>query len=168
LAAQPGQPVRVEHEDTRKGALQLFAGLATRTGTVYATTAERKRQGECMAGLAPGDREMAPHLTTMHGILDKVRMHKGQQGRAWVATPPRGVWHFPPGHCSWMHQVEPWFSIVPRKRWRMAAGADKQPLAPRLMAGVTAWNAQAHPFQWSTTSVANVMAKCASPVAKAA
>jgi hypothetical protein len=36
LAAQPGQPVRVEHEYARKGALNLFAGFDTRTGTVYA------------------------------------------------------------------------------------------------------------------------------------
>jgi hypothetical protein len=46
LAAQPGRPVRVEHEYTRKGALNLFAGFDTRTGKVYATTAERKRQVE--------------------------------------------------------------------------------------------------------------------------
>src|SRR5882724_6623734 len=42
LAAQPGRPIRVEHEDSRQGALNLFAGFDTRTGTVSATTAERK------------------------------------------------------------------------------------------------------------------------------
>ena len=46
LAAQPGIPVRVEHEYIRKGALNLFAGFDTRGGTVYATTASRKRQVE--------------------------------------------------------------------------------------------------------------------------
>ena len=34
LAAQPARPVRVEHESIRKGALHLFAGFETRTGTV--------------------------------------------------------------------------------------------------------------------------------------
>jgi hypothetical protein len=34
LVAQPGQPIRVEHEYARKGALNLFAGFDTRTGTV--------------------------------------------------------------------------------------------------------------------------------------
>jgi len=33
-AAQPGRPVRVEHEDTRQGALHLSAGFDTRTGKV--------------------------------------------------------------------------------------------------------------------------------------
>jgi hypothetical protein len=53
LAAQPGMPVRVEHEYTRKGALNLFAGFDTRTGTVYATTASRKRQVEFITFLEP-------------------------------------------------------------------------------------------------------------------
>ena len=34
LAAQPSQPVRVEHEYGRKGVLNLLAGFDTRTGTV--------------------------------------------------------------------------------------------------------------------------------------
>jgi hypothetical protein len=34
LAAQPGQPVRVDHESTRPGALNLLAGFDTRPGTV--------------------------------------------------------------------------------------------------------------------------------------
>jgi len=37
----PAQPVRVEHEYQRKGALNLFAAFDTRTGKVNARTAER-------------------------------------------------------------------------------------------------------------------------------
>jgi transposase len=168
LAAQPGQPVRVEHAYTRKGALNLFAGFDTRTGMVYATTAERKRQGEFIAFLEHVDREIAPAITTIHGVLDNVRMHKGKQVQAWVAKHPRLVFHFPPVHCSWMNQVEQWFSILQRKRLQIADFADKKHLAERLMAFVAEWNAQAHPFRWSTKSVAKVMATCENPVAKAA
>jgi transposase len=168
LAAQPGRPVRVEPEYARKGALNLFAGFDTRTGTVYATTAERKRQVECIAFLEHVDRETAPTITTIHVVLDNVRMHKGKQVQAWLAKHPRFVFHFPPVHCSWMNQVEQWFSILQRKRLRIADFADKKHLAQRLMAFVAEWNAHAHPFQWATKSVAKVMAKCASPLAKAA
>ena len=168
LAAQPGQPVRVEQEYRRKGALNLFAGFDTRTGTVYTTTAERKRQVEFIAFLEQVDREMAPHLTTIHVVLDNVRMHKGKQVQAWLATHPRFVFHFPPVHCSWMNQVEQWFSILQRKRLRIADFADKKHLAQRLLAFVAEWNEHAHPFQWSTKSVAKVMAKCEDVVAKAA
>jgi len=168
LAAQPGRPVRVEHAYVRKGALHLCAGFDTRTGTVYATTAERKRQVECITFLEHVDQEIAPHITTMHVVLDHVRMHKGKQVQAWLAKHPRFVVHFPPVHCSWMNQVEQWFSIVQRKRLRMADFADKKHLAQRLTAFVAEWNEQAHPFQWSTKSVAKVMAKCESPMARAA
>ena len=168
LAAQSGRPVRVEHESIRKGALNLFAGFATRTGQVYATTAERKRQVECITFLEHVDREIAPRITTIHVVLDHVRMHKGKKVQAWLAKHPRFVFHFPPVHCSWMNQVEQWFSILQRKRLRIADFADKPHLAQRLMAFVAEWNAHAHPFQWSTKSVAKVMAKCESTLAKAA
>jgi hypothetical protein len=168
LAAQPGMPVRVEHEDTRQGALHLFAGFDTRTGTVYATTAARKRQVEFIRFLDQVDQEIPPTITTRPIVLDNVRMHKGKPVRAWLTKPPRLVFHFPPVHCAWMTQVEQWFSMLQRKRLQMADFADKQHLAERLMAFVTAWNTHAHPFQWSTKSVAKVMAKCESPLAKVA
>lgn len=166
-AAPPGPPVRVEHEDARTGALHLFASFDTRPGQGDATTAERKRQGECRPFLAHLERESTPSIKTIPGVLEKVRRHQGQQGPAWLATPPRFVCHFPPGQCSWRNYVEPWGSILQRKR-RLADVADKKPLAQRWLAFVAAWNTYAHPFQWSTTSVANVLATCESALAKAA
>lgn len=59
-----------------------------------------------------------------------------------------------------MNQVEQWFSILQRKRLRIADFANKQVLAERLQAFIAEWNAQAHPFNWITKSVAKVMAKC--------
>jgi transposase len=168
LAAQPGRPVRVEQEYARKGALNLFAGVDTRTGHVYATTAERKRQVEFIAFLDHLDREIAPRIQAIHVVLDKVRMHQGKQVQAWLATHPRFVVHFPPVHCSWMNQVEQWFSILQRKRLRIADFVDKKHLSQRLLACVAQWNKHAHPFQWSTKSVAKVMAKCERSLAEAA
>lgn len=168
LAARPGHPVRVAHEYTRQGALNRFAGFDTRTGTVYATTAERKRQAECIAFLDHVDREMAPDITRIHVVLDNLRMHKGKQVHAWLTKHPRFVLVFPPVHCSWRNQVEQWFSILQRKRLRIADFTDKHHLAERLMAFVAAWNAPAHPLRWSTKSVARVMAKGESIMAKAA
>jgi transposase len=167
-AAQPGVPVRVEHTYARTGALNLFAGFDTRTGTVYATTAERKRQVEFIAFLEHLERDIAPTITTVHVVLDNLRMHQGQQVQTWLSKPPRFVFHFPPVPGSWMNQVEQWCSILQRKRVRIADFADKKHLAERLLAFVAEWNAHAPPFPWSTKSVAKVMAKCESPMAKAA
>jgi hypothetical protein len=123
---------------------------------------------EFLAFVEHVDREIRPAMTTMHVVLNHLRMHKGTQVQAWLGQHPRFVFYVPSVHCAWMHQVEQWFSIVQRKRLRIADCADKQHLAERLMAFVAAWNAQAHPFRWSTKSVAKVMAKCENPVAKAA
>ena len=160
LPAKPGQPVRVEHEYQRKGALNLFAAFDTRTGKVYARTAERKRQIEFIAFLEQLDRDVPASITMVHVVLDNLRMHKGKQVQAWLAKHPRFAFHFPPVHCSWMNQVEQWFSILQRKRLRIADFADKAALAERLMAFVAEWNEHAHPFNWSTQSAAKVMAKC--------
>jgi hypothetical protein len=168
LAAQPGQPGRVAHAYARQGALHLGAGCAPRPGQGDATTAARPRQAACLACWEPVERQMAPAITRRHVGLDHRRMHTGKHVQAWLTKHPRLVWVLPPVPGSWRHQGEPWFAIWPRQRLRMADGADQQPLAERLMACVAAWHAQAHPLQWSAKSVAQVMATCESPMAKAA
>jgi hypothetical protein len=51
-----------------------------------------------------------------------------------------------------MNQLEQWFSIVQRKRLRIANFADKKSLAERLQTLIAEWNAIAHPFNWSSKS----------------
>lgn len=160
LAAQPGLPVRVEHEYERKGALNLFAAFDTRTGKVYAHTAERKRQKEFIEFLDQLDREIPPEITTVHLVMDNLRMHTGKQVQAWLERHPRFKFHHPPVHCSWMNQVEQWFSILQRKRLVIADFKDKAHLAERLLAFVKEWNERAHPFHWTKKSVAKILAKC--------
>jgi transposase len=168
LPAQPDMPVRVEHEYERKGALNLFAAFDTRTGKVYAHIAERKRQKEFIEFLEKLDREIPEHVTRVHLVMDNVRMHTGKQVQAWLAKHPRFKFHHPPVHCSWMNQVEQWFSILQRKRLAIADFADKAHLAERLHAFVEEWNDHAHPFNWTRKSVAKIMAKCEIPARLAA
>ena len=166
--ARRGQPVRVEHEYKRCGALNLFAAFDTRSGHVYAATAPRKRQVEFIAFLEQLDREIPATITAIYLVLDNLRMHTGTLVRAWLAAHPRFRCHFPPVHCSWMNQVEQWFSILQRKRLRIADFADLTHLAERLLTFVAEWNQRAHPFNWSSKSVAKVMAQCERPPALAA
>jgi DDE superfamily endonuclease len=160
LATDRDRPTQVEHEYGRCGALNLFAAFDTRTGKVYGMTAPRKRQAEFIAFLERIDGEIPARVTTIHVVLDNLRMHKGKQVQAWLAKHPRFVFHHPPVHCSWMNQVEQWFSIARRKRLRIADFASKEHLAERLMAFIGEWNEIAHPFNWTSKSVAKVMAKC--------
>jgi transposase len=158
--ARPKRPVQVEHEYRRAGALNLFAAFDTRTGQVYGRTAKRKRQVEFIAFLEQLDRDLPAHLTLVHLVLDNLVMHKGKLVQAWLAAHPRFVCHFPPVHCSWMNQVEQWFSLLQRKRLRLVDFPSLEALTDRLHAYIAHWNARAHPFNWSTKSVAKVMAAC--------
>lgn len=160
LPAQPGLPVRVEHEYERKGALNLFAAFDTRTGKVYAHTAERKRQKEFIEFLEQLEREIPAEITRIHLVMDNLRMHTGKQVQAWLMKHTRFQFHHPPVHCSWMNQVEQWFSILQRKRLAIADFKDKAHLAERLHAFVQEWNEHAHPFAWTRKSVAKIIAKC--------
>ncbi len=99
-------------------------------------------------------------MTTIHLAMDNLPMHNGRKVQAWLAVHPRVLFHFPPVHCSWMNQVEQWFSILQRTRLRIADFADLAHLEERVMAFVAQWNAPAHPFNWSSTSVVKVMAAC--------
>jgi transposase len=150
----------VEHEYERKGALNLFAAFDTRTGKVYAHTADRKRQKEFIEFLDQLNREIPVEITKIHLVMDNLRMHTGKQVQAWLKEHHRFKFHHPPVHCSWMNQVEQWFSILQRKRLAIADFADKAQLAERLHGFVREWNERAHPFNWSRRSVAKVMAKC--------
>jgi transposase len=165
--AKPQSVMKVEHEYERKGALNLFAAFDTRSGKVWGQIYERKRQDELIAFLEYLDTEIPCQITQIHVVLDNLRMHKGKNVQTWLTQHPRFVFHFPPVHCSWMNQVEQWFSILQRKRLSIANFKDKQALAERLQAFIREWNVNAHPFNWTTQSVAKVMAKCEAKSARA-
>ncbi len=159
LPTATDRPTRVEHEYSRCGALNLFAAFDTPTGKVYGMRAPRKRQAEGIAFLEQLDGEIPASVTTIPLVLDNLRMHKGTPVQAWLAVHPRFVFHHPPVHCSWMNQVEQGFRIARRKRLRSADFASKEQWAERLMAFIREWNEIAHPFNWTSKSVAKVMAK---------
>lgn len=156
--ARAGDPVRVEHEYKRKGALNLHAAFDTRTGKVYGQCHARKRQVEFIQLLEELDRDLPSHLTLVHVILDNVSVHKGKLVKKWLEEHPRFQFHFLPVHCSWMNQVEQWFGILQRKRFSISDFASTDDLRAKVMAFIAQHNQHAHPFNWSTKSAAKVMA----------
>jgi transposase len=104
------------------------------------------------------DQEIAADITTIHLICDNVSIHHGREVHKWFVKHPRFIVHFTPVHGSWMNQVEQWFSILQRKRLRIVDFASKEDLHAKLMQFIVEWNEHAHPFNWSTQSVAKVMA----------
>jgi transposase len=91
-------------------------------------------QVEFIAFLEQLDREIPATIKTIPVVLDHLKMPKGKQVPAWMAQHPRFVFHYPPVHCSWMNQVEQWFSILQRKRLRISDFADKAAVVERFQA----------------------------------
>jgi alpha-D-ribose 1-methylphosphonate 5-triphosphate synthase subunit PhnG len=58
-----------------------------------------------------------------------------------------------------MTHVEPWGSLLQRTRLSSIDVASKDHRRAKLDQLLDAWHQQAHPFHWSTTSVAKVMAE---------
>jgi hypothetical protein len=160
LAAGIDQPVRLEHEYKRAGALNLLAAFDTRTGQVYGYLAERKRQIELIAFLNQLEEQIPDNIRVIRVVLDNVPMHTGKQVQEWLARHPRFVWYHPPVHCSWMNQVEQWFGILKRQRLRIVDFADKAALSERIQAFIREWNERAHPFRWTSKSFDKILAKC--------
>ena len=57
-----------------------------------------------------------------------------------------------------MNHVEPWFGILQRKRLRIVDFESKDHLRAKIEQFIQEWHQHAHPFNWSTKSVAKVMA----------
>jgi len=154
-----GLPNLVEHEYQRQGFLSLFAAFNTRTGHIYGQTYSRKRQVEFITFLEYLDHKIPVSIQKIHLVLDNYSTHIGKKTKQWLANHPRFIFHFTPKHCSWMNQVEQWFSILQRKRLRIVDFESIEHLKERLNAFITEWNAQAHSFNWEQKSVTKLMAK---------
>jgi hypothetical protein len=148
--------------------LNLIAGFDTRSGEVIGICRKRKRQIEFIELLEEIDRRTPAEITLIHLVCDNVTTHKGKLTRAWLARHPRFRMHFTPVHCSWMNQIEQWFSILQRKRLAVANFADLADLAERITAFIDEWNIAAHPFKWSRDSVTKILAKVDAAIAAAA
>lgn len=157
-AARPDSPVRLEHEYRRGGALQLFGAFDTRSGSVIGVCRQRKRQEDFIELLAEIERQTPSSITLIHIVCDNLRMHTGKKVVAWLALHPRFRFHFTPVHCSWMNQIEQWFSILQRKRLSAPNFRDLADLESKLHSFIAEWNEHAHPFRWSKASFAKVLA----------
>jgi len=167
-AALPGSPVLVEHEYERKGALNLFAAFNTRTGCVIGSTYSRKRQREFIDFLEKIENETDPAIMKIHLVCDNLKVHSGKEVARWLRGHPRFCFHFTPVHCSWMNQVEQWFSILQRKRFSIANFSSIQALAERITEFISQWNQHAAPFKWTKHSFDKVLQKAEQELRKAA
>ena len=84
-----------------------------------------------------------------------------------VEKHPRFILVHPPVHCSWINQVEQWFSILQRKRFGLVNFKNLEELAERIGAFVSEWNEKAHPFKWTREGGARLIERLEQKMVKA-
>lgn len=114
------------------------------------------------------DAQAPAEVTSLRIVCDNISIHKGKRVRAWLERHPRVRMHLTPVHCSWMNQIEQWFSILQRKRLTAPNFADLANLEERILSFIAEWNQHAHPFPWTERSFDKVLAKVDAAIQAAA
>ena len=151
--AQPGSPMKVEHEYTRCGAGAYFAALDVHRARFFGRCEQKN-------GIAPFDRlveqvmRQSPYQSArrVFWIVDNGSSRRGQaavtrlQNRYANLTLVHG-----PVHASWLNQIEIYFSILQQKVLTPNDFPSLAAVAERLAQFERHYEQIAHPFQWRFT-----------------
>ena len=178
---RPGLVERREFEYIRHGTCCLMANLEVATGRIVApsigptrTEADFARHIEQTIETDPGGSwifvvdglnthmsEALVRLVAQHCRLDQDLGQKGKDGilasmasrrRFLESASHRIRFVFTPKHCSWLNQVEIWFSILVRRLLKRASFASVEELEARVLGFIGYFNrVLAKPFKWSYT-----------------
>jgi len=152
--AQPGQPMRVEHEYQRGGALALLAGLDVRTGHVFGSCPPTTGIDPFMA-LVDQILSQQPYQNAkrVFVVVDNGSDHRGKAAiKRLTRKHPNAIMIHTPVHASWLNQVEIFFSIIQKKVVSPNDFTDTAELAQTLLAFIDRYNKTARPFNWKFTA----------------
>ncbi len=150
-----GQPMRVEHEYQRNGALALLAALDVRTGQVPAaatppTTGIAHFMALMGQVMAQEPYRSAPRVFVIAGNGSG---HRGKKAaRRLRAAHPNAIMIHAPVHASWLNQIEIFFSIVQKKVVSPSDFTSTGQLSATLLAFTGRYNQTARPFNWKFTA----------------
>jgi len=179
LPMKPGLVERREFEYIRHGTLSLIAGLNVASGKIVSSTMAPTRDEVDFAkhvehlietdpeaewifiadGLNTHQSESLVRLVARHCDLKEPLGQKGKSGilarQASRATFLADTSHrirflYTPKHCSWLNQIEIWFSILVRRLLKRSNFTSTLDLQRKVFQFIDYFNAtMAKPFKWT-------------------
>ncbi len=177
---RPGKRERQEFEYIRHGTQTLIASFDVASGQVVQASVGDTRTEVDYLNHVQHLIESDPNAIKWHLVMDCLNTHqseslvrfvaqtesleidlgvkgesgilKSMQSRADFLRDPSHniVFHFTPKHCSWLNQIEIWFSILVRKLLRRANFSSKVQLKTRILEFINYFNrTMAKPFKWT-------------------
>ncbi len=177
---RPGKRERREFEYIRHGTQTLIASFDVASGQVAQGSVGNTRTEADYLTHVQQLIATDPNATKWHLIMDCLNTHqseslvrfvaqveklkidlgvKGESGilksmqtrAAFLSDPTHKIiFHFTPKHCSWLNQVEIWFSILVRKLLRRASFTSKAKLKNCILEFIDYFNrTMAKPFKWT-------------------
>lgn len=173
-----GRPERVESWYRRHGTLCLTANFDLASGQVVAPTIERTRTNVDFVGHVERTVATDPDARWIF-VVDNLDTHRsedlvrwvaatcgeaGELGKKWKAGPLRNRasraaflsdsthrirFVYTPKHCSWLNEVERWFSKLARSLLRRGSFRSREDLAAQIRAYIAYYNTvSARPHRW--------------------
>lgn len=150
LPPRPGEPLRIEPEYERGGAVQYLAAWDVHRGVVFGRC-EAKTGIASFSRLVEQVMQQAPywHAERVFWIVDNGSSHRGQRAINRLQKQyPNAIMVHTPVHASWLNQIEIYFSMIQRK---VLIPNDFESLADveaRLERFAQLYNAHPKPFNW--------------------
>ena len=179
--ARPGLVERIEFEYRRHGTLCLIANFDVVTGKIVSPTIGPTRTEADFAAHIAATVETDPDASWIF-VADQLDTHrsatlvelvakrcdiqenlgvKGKTGilkskqtrRAFLQDPTHRIrFVYTPRHCSWLNQVEIWFSILARRLLKRASFTSLDDLQTRVLDFIHYFNhVLGKPFRWTYT-----------------